>query len=92
MTGPLLTFGKYEGLSLGDAECADQQYLFWLVAQRRWVKRDHPEIYKAARKRVVQILQDEMTDERSWQERSQLPTAGRFKFMPVSDFLASDLT
>ncbi len=81
----ILPFGKYAGHTIGEAECANQHYLFWLVAQRRWVKRDHPEIYKAARSRVVQILQAEMADECQRQQRERLPTAERFNFVSVSD-------
>lgn len=87
----ILPFGKFAGRTIGEAECADQQYLFWLLAQRRWVKRDHPEIYKAARSRVVQILQDEMAVERRRQQREGSPTAERFKFLSVPEYLVADL-
>lgn len=87
----ILTFGKFAGRTIGEAECADQQYLFWLVAQRRWVKREHPELYKAARNRVVQILGDEMAFERRIQQREGLPTAERFKFLSVPEYLVADL-
>lgn len=53
----ILPFGKYKGKTLDEA---GGDYLLWLVAQRRWLRDRYPDIYTAARKRVVANLQQEM--------------------------------
>lgn len=88
MTGPRLTFGKYEGLTLGEAEACDRGYLLWLLSQN-WLPGRYPELHRAVRKRVFSILKEEIEDEARIAQRRSAPPARRF--MPVSEFLVADL-
>jgi hypothetical protein len=56
-SGPLLTFGKYNGWSVGEVGAVDPRYLTWLCSMPG--VRRQPNLYRAVRVLVIAILNAE---------------------------------